>query len=308
MDGFCRPSNTGPGRWVWLLVLWLAGTSLAAEPVAPLFFPDEPVFSPVLAGLPLARAWVGGRHVLNQDDSPWYGHDLESGVDLVLVSGEFWALRFGVTEDFQFRVNPAGDWLLWARSLLSDLWLMSDWRLGCLLPGQPLVLSLGLRHDCKHDIETNLGRTAVHDTLGLYLYQSLGQLELDRDLSAGLAAQLAGEAFLGQVFQSLSPEPYELKLSGSLQLVPLAWTIPGGAGTLRLFAEARLALLLAGSGTAVQLAPGWSADGRLAWGAEFLAGQGRIRLWHEADWCNDWWIDNQPRPAFLSSVGLAFIF
>ncbi len=301
---------------IWIfLVVFVSAVSVDAEPSAHPFFRLEPSFpeagrDTMAGGLLGFNAWVAAAHIINQRDSPWFGHELRTAVDLGFYSSDVFKLGAAFVQNYFFKVNPISEWWLWARALLSDIELHADFNVAALFRGLSGIqtwpsasASLFFRHDCKHDMEGFYGRTAVHDAIGLNLFHALPTLKLNERLSASGKARLSGELFLGRVFQELTPEPYETRFSAEALIYPLIldekWHFS---------VEGRISALAVSGGTAVLLRPGWYIDYRIQLGLDANGASGRVRVGWYADHCVDPLTDNKPEPAFTTGLLLALIF
>lgn len=285
---FCLVTLFGPGR------LW-------AEPLPSAFFRDGPLYAESPRVFPGLAVQIAGVHVLNQDDSPLFGNELKTLAEVTLFSAPELTIRFGLTEDFRFLVNPHSRWFLWARDLVTHIELSADVPLR--LIGGPGSLGLVFHHDCKHDMEVYPRRTAVHDSLGLRWFMAWPGFSFSPDLTWAAETRLGAEVFFGQVFQQILPEPYRAKAMAEAR-TRLGSTGPG----FGLVAEGRVAALLTGSSTTVQIEEGWHFDGRLTLGADLRAGLGTLRLAWYADRTRDPWIDENPQSAFTHGLTFGFDF
>ena len=205
-------------------VLFLSASILAAQVVkTPQVF-YAPFFSEETDIMADSGCWASLRHVLNQDQAPYFGHDWKSGVYINIFSCDFIA-GYGLAEEtFHFKAAPQelGDWVFNPSAVISDLRLMAFINL------QPLLIGAGFQHDCKHEVDRSSRRLQIHDVLYLILRPS-GEIPLITADCFSLQLNLAieGGVNIPPVFQAAPPQPDIGHLSVFMEMTGAVPQLPG---------------------------------------------------------------------------------
>ncbi len=248
--------------------------------------------------LPAASAWMGFRHFLPGPGSEMHSHGLDLGADFVLYKRDTFSIEGTARQSLLTRLHPDGQWLFWPAAIYTDLGL----RLRAEI--RPITLAFWYRHDCKHDIETNYGRDAVHDCVGASA--SLGQLAWrwgESRIGAELSARAGCEIFFPPIFQAVDAEPDRFKAFALLDWEPLV--VPGMPSV---FLQGGATLLYRITDTRVTVTEPWALDWSVLAGfrtaRQTELGTGRLGLYVKVERVNDDWMSLAPRPLLLASAGI----
>jgi hypothetical protein len=265
-------------------------------------FPNPPL-SPIQASeasgfMPSASAWMGFRHFVPGPGGEMHSHNLDLGVDFVFY--RYGSISIGGTarQSLLTRLHPDGQWMFWPAAIYTDLGLR------LLAEIEPATLALWYRHDCKHDIETNYGRDAVHDGVGASAsLRRVSWLWGGSRIGADLAAVAGCEFFFPPMFQAVDAEPDRFKAFASLDLEPLV--APGMPSP---FLQADATLLYRTADTRVTVTEHWTLDWSASTGLRTPrragAGAGRLGLYVKLEKVTDDWMSLAPRPLLLVSGGI----
>jgi len=283
-------------RWIVGLILGaglcVSGVSATVSDLP--FLQTPPKYSQAPEFMGGARGWIAYDHVWNQSQTPGLAHRLDTGTILTLYDSPSFALCATGREVFRFMQNPYGDWLLWARDLVSDL------RLQLWAPLGPGNVDLGYRHDCKHDLETFYGRTAVHDAFvsGWSVPYRLCALPGNRQNNGWFGTvNVEGEVDLPHLFQSQSDEP-DLGMIGLDNELRLKI----GQSVLEPWLRTRVSMQFLDTNSSVKQAGGIAVDGRISLGFSVRGKAGSLDVSLSAERLSDPWFNNEPEscePIFL---------
>lgn len=242
-----------------------------------------------------SQTWLDFEQGLNQQDAPDFGHDFNvGGVFQVFATPKLsWSLMGN--EVFEFGAFPGSPLLFDPRAILTNVIVMSDFRLG------EATAELWLEHDCNHSVDQSPLRDAVHTSIAGGL--SMGTKErsvLGVPLTFGLRAQETVTVPL--YYQGVSPEPKLEDTSLEFHWVPL-----GTDKNVEFFVDAKGALIVSRTDTAVAASP-VSFDARGALGVDFLGEKGKVRLFMRLDRTSDPEVSNTPAPSVTAVCGIETIF
>lgn len=285
-----------------LAILLLAPVAVPAEAFAdPPLSPTQPSggipAAPQTHFLPDASAWMGFRHFLPGPGGEMHSHGVDLGADFVLYGHGSFSIDGTARQSLLTRLHPDGQWLFWPAAIYTDLGL----RLRAEI--RPIWLAFWYRHDCKHDIETNYGRDAVHDCVGASasLQRFSWQWGGSR-VGAEMAARAGCEVFFPPVFQSVDAEPDRFKAFALLDWEPLV-----APGVPSVFVQARATFLFRTTGTRVTVteprALDWDASTGVRTPRRGGSDAGRLGLYVKIERVSDDWMSLAPRPLVLVSAG-----
>jgi hypothetical protein len=290
-------SNCTAGYRYILTSFWflLSVVSLPAEVTRLPFLYPAPVFTDEPEAFPHVAGWLALDHTLNQDEFPDSGHCYELGTVFTFFSCKNISVSGIAREMFQFRASPLGDFYLWARDLVTDL------RLGVWYDADMVKIGAGYRHDCKHDIETQV-RTVIHDALFTQILVPSTPLPVAQDILHPQAAlTLEAEININPVFQAAEAEPDKGRITVECELVPVSLF----SGTLSVFADGRCSWIYRDEGGRIPVATAWNSDGIFRTGIACHTGKGDIRLFWYYERTTDNWASLTPVPETISAVAFS---
>lgn len=275
-----------------LVLLWTSGAPVSAEVIRLPFFPVTPIFSQEPEAFPWISGWFLYNHTLNQNEAPDSGHCYEQGAIFTFFSCGNISFSGLAREMFQFKSSPLGDFYLWARDLVTDLRLYLWYDL------DPIKLGAGYRHDCKHDVETEI-RTVIHDAFFIQILippLSLPVAEAYLHPSAGF--NIEAEYNVTPIFQTAESEPDRGRISVECELIPVSLF----SDSLYLFADGRCSWIYRENGGEIPIDSEWNIDGLFRTGIDYRAGKGDIRLSYCYERITDDWASLTPLPENISSI------
>ena len=226
-----------------LQALLLAGLFLPAAPVAAevLAPPPVPLYpwaeeAPADIGdptgaFPATYSWLGVKRYTYDTGAPLFSYDLDLGAHIMLYGSPHVGVSALGRILFQSQTAPGRPLYLDPSAVVTDLQLRLRLRR---LPLRPAVW---YRHDCKHDMERESRRQAIHDVLGAGFTHRLGVLGGPPGLD--LVTDVATEVFVPPIFQD---ERTSASIAaGYLSLRPEVELAAGGP---TVFTEFRGALLV----------------------------------------------------------------
>lgn len=226
-----------------------------------------------------------------EESQGYHSWTYEVGAYVSLVSAGLVSFDLRGRLMFQSAVSPNGHWYFLASSFLSDLkprlGLSTAW-------GFPYLY---FRHSCKHDLD-QARRLIMHQGFGAG-YQSPDWNILGvRPFLRRTSLTLEGEANIPAVFPDQPVEIYRWGLAGELESTlwqPAPW--------LGLFAQARGVVL----GNRRDSESWIDVDYQFRLGVRFQNAGSSYAVYLEHEKLSDHWAVYQPKPAFLTSVGILFL-
>ena|GEM_PF-3471612 len=285
--------------FIFLILIFLSSASLSAQVVVfpHIFYPQE--FSSDAVFMNDVHSWMSIRHVINQDEIPDFGHDWETGVNISIFSSPWLAVRGMSNETFHFKAapQPEAEWIFNPQSIISDLRLMIALNI------DPVLLSGGFQHDCKHDVDHSVIRQVIHDSLFLLIRPADDITLIRTDLfSFDVNTALEGGVNLPPVFQEAAPHPDIGHGSFFLRLKGYTNTDPG------------IAVVLDGSASITKRKEETNVEGIEPWGFDFSAeagfaligSAGEIIFSLGSERLTDTWVDFDEAPVQIHYITLEF--
>ncbi|NBF40428.1 MAG: hypothetical protein GVY14_08425 [Spirochaetes bacterium] len=236
-----RSGRGSPGRLLQALVLaalYLPAAPVAAEVLAP---PPAPLYpwaeaAPADIGdpggaFPATYSWLGVKRYTYDTGAPLFSYDLDLGAHIMIYGNRRVGLSALGRILFQSQTAPGRPLYLDPSAVVTDL------QLRLRLRRLPLRPAIWYRHDCKHDMERESRRQAIHDVIGVGFTQRIDVLEGPPGLD--LVTGVTAEVFVPPVFQD--ERTSAAIAAGYLSLRPEVELAAGGP---TVFTELRGALLV----------------------------------------------------------------
>jgi hypothetical protein len=275
-------------RTTIIVCAFCAALPAAAEVTRLPFFVPAPVFTELPETFPAFRSWISLDHALNQREAPDTAHCFDTGMVLTFWSGDLVSVSGLARELFQFQAHPEGEWMFWSRALVTDL------RLEAAVNLEPVTVSAGYWHDCKHDIN-EMRREMIHDALFARATMAV---------TTGANVAFEAEANLPTVFQTGPAECDRARLTAETELVPFA--IVNGRG--RFFIDGRVSLVRREANERIAADQEWNADWLVRTGIWFRAGLGNARLSFDIERISDDWVSVRPEAQMIEGISLLILF
>ncbi|MFO7781260.1 MAG: hypothetical protein R6W94_06480 [Spirochaetia bacterium] len=221
-----------------LAALFLPAAPAAGEVLAP---PPAPLYpwaeeAPADIGdptgaFPATYSWLGVKRYTYDTGAPLFSYDLDLGAHIMMYGNRHVGVSALGRILFQSQTAPGRPLYLDPSAVVTDL------QLRLRLRRLPLRPAIWYRHDCKHDMERESRRQAIHDVLGAGFTHRLAVLEGPPGLD--LVTDIATEVFVPPIFQD--ERTSAAIAAGYLSLRPEIELSPGGP---TVFTEFRGALLV----------------------------------------------------------------
>ena len=183
-----------------LATLLLPATPAVGEVLAPPPVPLDPWTETPAADLtdpegafPATYSWLGVKRYTYDTGAPLFSYDLDLGAHMLLFGNR----HVGVSAlgRILFQSQTAPD----RRLYLDPSAVVTDLQLRLRLRRLPLRPAVWYRHDCKHDMERESRRQAIHDVLGAGFTRRLNVFEGPPDFD--VVTDFAAEVFVPPIFQ-----------------------------------------------------------------------------------------------------------
>lgn len=224
-------------RALLLAALLLPAAPVAGEVLAP---PPVPLFpwaeaAPADIGdpegaFPATYSWLGVKRYTYDTGAPLFSYDLDLGAHIMMYGNRHVGVSALGRILFQSQTAPDRPLYLDPSAVVTDLQLRLRLRR---LPLRPAVW---YRHDCKHDMERESRRQAIHDVLGAGVTRRFAVVDGPSRLD--LVTDIAAEVFVPPIFQD--ERTSAAIAAGYLSLRPEVELAAGGP---TVFTEFRGALL-----------------------------------------------------------------
>ncbi|MFP4232055.1 MAG: hypothetical protein ACLFRR_09435, partial [Spirochaetaceae bacterium] len=126
---------------------------------------------------PAGFTWISAKRYTRQTGEPQFAYDLDIGSHVLFYGDRNLAVSGLGRMIFQSRMPPDRPFYLDPSAVVTDLQLRARFRS---LPFEPAVW---YRHDCKHDMERETRRQAIHDVLGAGMTERLWLIAAPGSLS-----------------------------------------------------------------------------------------------------------------------------
>ncbi len=257
----------------------------------------SPVFTPEREFLSGVLGWFDFHHYVDNGGDDNFSQDSDLGVLFTLFSNENLSFQAIVREVVQNQVNYAVATSLgfYLRALLSDL------RLILTVKANPFYLSWAYRHDCKHDIDMFSGRNAVHETLFFRIASRKMFLRwMNNKLFSAVSANALVEINLPYIFQQIKPEPDKARFSFQVKCI-----LVGHKNFGSIFLNGLVSVIRRKKrGTEVLYVIDPAYDWHIQLGYRLPGKYGDISLYYQIERITDPWVNNNPVPVSLASLGV----
>ncbi|MGM0675707.1 MAG: hypothetical protein ACQETQ_13520 [Spirochaetota bacterium] len=257
--------NNKPVRHVVLplvaLVLTLGSTPASAEVLAPPPVPLDPWAAPrapaaprtatagkseapeeterlrshdderLTGAFPATYSWLGIKRYTYDTGAPLFSYDLDLGAHILFYGNEHLLVSGLGRMLFQSQTAPGRPLYLDPSAVVTDLQLRARF------PALPLRPALWYRHDCKHDMERESRRQAIHDVIGAGAAHRFSPVAGKPGLE--LLVDVSAEAYVPPIFQDKRTSAN--RAAGYLLVRPELAIHPGGP---IVFTEVRAGLIV----------------------------------------------------------------
>ncbi|MBN1699103.1 MAG: hypothetical protein JW881_16405 [Spirochaetales bacterium] len=232
------------------------------------------------SGRDLAPAWI-----------------MDTGSIFTFYSWKDMATEGMVRHIFLNRLDPDSYWIVWPLAIYTDLRLSFVYRI------RELICRISFHHDCKHDIERNFGRDAIHEAVNLQFTHPPVTLDWpDNTTSSLLHGEINSRIHFSPLFQNRDirePDIFCITLRGETDPVVID-------EVFAVFLQVELDLLFRDPKSDVRVASGFAVDWSIRAGVRLFGREKGLSLYTNLESLSDDWLTNEPEEAVLFSFGLLF--